>query len=150
MTGVQTCALPIYKPIWAVLNGDGKTVPKDKAIPSNATWADVLTASGVPENLALVLSGHIHAFQADAYDNHRPGQILMGVSGADLHSNPPSFEAGRVVAGSVLSSGYGVVRYGYMVLDRTDDGWSGAVKTPTGQLIAKCRFKDRSPSCSPA
>jgi hypothetical protein len=137
-----------HKPIWAVLNGDGKTTPKDSAIPSNATWAEVLTASGVPEQLALVLSGHIHAFQADAYDNHRPGQILMGVSGADLHSNPPSFDAGRVVAGSVLSSGYGVVRYGYMVLDRTKDGWSGAVKTPTGEMIAKCQIKDRSPSCT--
>jgi hypothetical protein len=139
-----------HKPIWAVLNGDGKTTPKDRAIPSNATWAEVLAASGVPDSLALVVSGHIHAFQADTYDNHRPGQILMGVSGADLHSNPPNFDVGRVVAGSVLSSGFGVVRYGYMVMDRTADGWTGAVKTPTGQIIAKCRIKDRSPSCTAA
>jgi hypothetical protein len=139
-----------HKPIWAISDGDGKLAPVGAPVPSNLTWASALKTAGIPTQLDMVFSGHLHVFQAMTFADNHPGQILTGISGADLHTTPIKVAPGRTVAGATVTQGYGTIRYGYLVLERQGTGWAGALKTPDGAIMATCEIKGRAANCTQA
>lgn len=137
----------------AMTNVDAEKVRKEtpNGVVSNYTWAEALKKTGTPAQMELALGGHIHSFQANGFGPDYPGQIMMGVSGADLQEKPLRLIPGKNVAGAKLAQAFGITRYGYLLFDRQTDKagpqWAGSLKAPDGAIIAACTIKGREPKC---
>ncbi len=158
---IRTTWVLSHKPIWGIYDvdegtktvNDAEVVKKEvpNGVVSNVTWVEALKATGIPKNMDLALGGHIHSFQANAFGPDHPGQIMMGVSGADLQEKPLRLIVGKNVGGAKLASAYGVTRYGYLIFDRNNSSggpqWKGSLKTSAGERIAACSIDGRTPRC---
>jgi hypothetical protein len=45
--------------------------------------------------------------------------------------------------------GYAHPDYGFLMLDRVEDGWNGQVVAVDNSILARCEFRGRSVSCRP-
>jgi hypothetical protein len=103
----------------------------------------------LPEGLQLVLSGHIHLFEALDFGGPRPGQLVVGMSGTAL--DPPlttpltglAIDGITVAQGSVLTQ-----QFGYVTMERDGDGWQTAVRDVSGGVIRTCRAEHRRLLCA--
>ena len=101
----------------------------------------------IPEGLSLILSGHIHTFSSYDFGGKRPAQLVAGTGGADLTKYSPPMPKSAEVDG-IDATIFNVVDHGYLVLDRTKDGWTGtAHKASDDSILAKCDIKGRSLTC---
>ena len=119
-------------------------------------WADhspggKLSAAWEPLFLGrvdLVLSGHIHTFQALGYQSDLPVQIVAGHGGDELHTTAPSIVAGLTINGEKVASGLGVSGvFGFAMLERAGADWRLTNRDMTGTTLATCLVRGRSLAC---
>ena len=98
----------------------------------------------------MVLSGHVHAFSSYEFGPSRPAQLVVGESGdaKDAITQPPV--PGISIDGKNLRRGFAVSTYGYVVLNRTGQGWEGAVYSIADQVLARCTLNGRNVACRSA
>ncbi len=104
-----------------------------------------------PSNIDLLISGHLHRFQAINFAQSRPSQIIVGDSGTRLDKNlARSNLKGLNIAGAPISQGLSLTEFGYMTLERTKENnrWLAQVRNPHGRIIANCIFKDSQFVCA--
>lgn len=130
-----------HRPVWAIAQG---TVPAGTV--TNVTEQAAIRGL-VPAALDMVIAGHIHDLGVYEYGPVRPAQLVVGIGGDiyDATTQPP--EPGWIVDGEKLLAGYAVPDYGFMLLERDGDGWSGQVIGLDDHPIARCRFRGRSAGC---
>ena len=147
--------LLMHRPIWYDL--------LDAAAPPNAL--QTVLAGKLPASVEFVFAGHQHAFQtinfsptADLanYPSGRPAQVLVGTGGTQLEAfdpQSPLYEGkvgvggmeraqpdGRFYAGVAAASGVVINRYGFLLLERDDQGWAARLLDPDGKAISHCRL----------
>jgi hypothetical protein len=147
--------LLIHRPIWYDL--------LDATAPPNALQS--VLAGKLPANVEFAFAGHQHTFQtinfapaADRanYPAGRPAQVLVGTSGTQLEvfdPQSPFYEGkvgvggmeraqpdGRLYDGVAASSGLVINRYGFLLLERDDQGWAARLLDPDGKVINHCRL----------
>lgn len=132
-----------HRPVWAVVQG---SVPAGTV--TNITEQAAIRGLNV-DRLDMVVAGHIHDFGAYEYGPARPVQLVVGGGGDtnDATTHPP--RPGMEVDGMKLRRGYALQYYGFLVLDRAGDGWTGQVIGADDRLLARCRFHRRSAVCKP-
>ena len=150
----QPAWLLIHKPLWYDL------LPA--SAPPNALQSAL--HGRLPAGLQFVFAGHEHAFEtinfAPAADpvNHpagRPAQLIVGTGGTQLEAFDPlspfyeggapgskesAQPGGRLHEGVAASSGIVLNRYGFLLLERHGEAWTGRLMDADGQEISHCRL----------
>jgi hypothetical protein len=133
--------LVMHRPIWGVVElGFGIVVG------GNRTMMAAQDESGIPNNVSLQLSGHIHSFEAINYAKGAPPQIIAG-EGGDLLDTAPRDLSGRSVGTEKIASGLSLPGYGFLLFTREADHWLIHVMTQDGVQEALCVFVNRRVDC---
>ena len=103
----------------------------------------------MPQRVAAILSGHIHTFQALAYDD-LPVQLVAGHSGAELHWTAPEDVVGLSIEGARVISGLGRAGvHGFLTMAREGaDEWRVENHDLSGKTMDKCRMAKRQLACA--
>ena len=99
------------------------------------------------EGTDMIVSGHVHLFTALSYGAARPVQLIVGNGG----DNPNVAVAGPGIRTETIdgqpANVFQLQRYGYLMMDRTKDGWIGTVFSIDDTTLGICNFAGRSSSC---
>lgn len=101
----------------------------------------------LPDPVRMIVSGHIHLFEALSFDKARPPQLVVGTGGDNLEDLPPQQGEGTVINGRKVERGLVFGRFGYMVWDRDGPGWKGSFFDHNGTGLADCTLLDRTLAC---
>ncbi len=96
----------------------------------------------------MVVSGHIHHFASYDFGGDRPAQLIAG-TGGDLPDSGDSRrprDAPTAIDG-LDARGFAFAQYGYFLLDRAGEDWTGAFRDLDDHLVATCRLHDRALTC---
>jgi hypothetical protein len=150
LTGLAAIPGPVWfvhhRPIWAAISG-----PLGIPIGGNLALIDavrVATQSGAPpiaSNVELMLSGHIHSFEAINYAGNIPPQIVAGNGGDNLHETPENLRGAQFqgFSGVTVADGLSVDGFGFMLMTRADNGWTIDLYDQAGDKTRTCRFSKR-------
>jgi hypothetical protein len=139
-----------HRPIWglAPVANAGPLGPIE--LPINATEQAAAKGRDL-EGVAMVVSGHIHHFASFSWAGQRPPQLIVGTGGdVGEPGDTPRFIDGDVDIDGMTAHRFGFDRYGFLVLDRTAHGWSGAFYNVHDQPIASCALVARQLVCKAA
>jgi hypothetical protein len=119
--------------------------------PSNIVSNKVLQralGAVMPASVRMIVSGHIHFFQAVDFGGVRPPQLVVGTGGDNLDKMPPLTLMGADINGRKVVNSATYSGFGYMVWDRVDDDlWAGTLFDVGGKPFNRCRLADRLLSC---
>ncbi len=153
----RTVAPTIRQPVWIVthkppyvggLYGKG---PEGKETVDDASLI----------NVEMFVSGHLHMFGSLSFGDSRPVELIVGDSGtsllklaADLDQVEAKIDPAGMLQGDMevdgKIAGYsGRGRFGYMVLDRAANGWTGTLHGVDDEVLARCSLQARTMTCDP-
>lgn len=137
-----------HRPIWGL--AVGKVGPVVAEVPINATQQAAARGRNLSA-VTMVVSGHIHHFASFDFQGDRPPQLIVGTGGdVGEKGDSPKFLNDEVSIDGMRARRFGFERYGFLVLDRTADGWAGAFYDVRDQPIATCRLARRKLACRAA
>lgn len=140
--------LVTHRPMWALdLWRIGLPSPQLKAI--NATL-QAASKNALPKEFTLVLSGHIHAFEALALADGRQPQLVVGTGGSLLSEDLSSLTLpGQDIAGTKVTTGRIAHEYGYTTLEPAGNGWTATFRDPDGKQRFACAIDGAEVRCLP-
>ena len=96
----------------------------------------------------LVLSGHVHHFAAYSYGPTRPAQLVAGEGGDEgIPDDRPDFDRQKVQVDGLPARKLSFARYGYVLMDRTPQGWRIEAHDLEDRIAARCTLVGRDLSC---
>lgn len=104
--------------------------------------------AGLPPAIELVLSGHIHVFEALNYDGGWPPQFIVG-NGGDKLDEAPADLGGVEVAGARITEGLSLPGFGFLLLTRDGEAWQADAYDAGGTVRRRCIVAERRIRCSP-
>jgi hypothetical protein len=122
-------------------------LPSGAVVGGNATM--LATAPDLPAKIGLLLSGHIHDFEAINYDADLPPQLIAGNGGDNLDTAPADL-AGIAVGGVTVKDGLTLPGFGFLLLTRETGGWRVEAFSARGALERRCRIAGRRIDCRSA
>lgn len=139
--------LLMHRPIWGAISG-----PLDVPIGGNRTLIAAVGQSGVPRPVALMLSGHIHSFEALNYGGkiRVPPQIVAGFGGDKL-DRAPRILTGTIFQGDSAVSvehGLSMPGFGFLMLRKSTRGWQIDVHDARGKIERRCWFRAGRVGCA--
>jgi hypothetical protein len=135
--------LTTHRPFNAML---GNKSGEPRNIVSNKVLQFALGAD-MPTGVRMIVSGHIHFFQAVDFGGVRPPELVVGGGGDRLDPIPPLSVIGSDINGAKVVDSVTYGGFGYMVWDRAGSAWSGTLFDVNGKPINHCRLANRSLSC---
>jgi len=136
--------LTTHKPVNAMLANPGD--PKVNIVSNKVLQAAL--GPEMPASVSMVVSGHIHFFQAVDFGGVRPPQLVVGTGGDNLEGMPVAGVIGADINGLKAANAVTYSGFAYMVWDRLNRNiWSGTLFDTGGMPINKCHLADRSLSC---
>jgi hypothetical protein len=141
--------LQSHRPLWGVDKLDvvgtcGQSA--DKYCYVNQTLQYANARSPLPENVELILSGHMHRFQVVSFAGNHPQQLIVGNSGVELAKSHPKKPKELTIDGETAQV-TGMSEFGVMAITLDKHDWSGILHGQDGSKLAVCNSKD-SPICS--
>lgn len=134
--------LLMHRPIWAVVK-----VKKGELVGGNATLA-AATGGTMSSNVSLMLSGHIHAFEAITYEGGLPPQLVVGEGGDWPDRDTPADLAGLSVFNARIKSGVTLSAiFGFAMLEKSAAGWSATSYDTQGKALKHCIIAERAIAC---
>jgi hypothetical protein len=114
--------------------------------PSNVT-EQVVSDSRKLAGTDMILAGHVHLFSTLSFGPARPVQLIVGNGG----DNPDIAVAGPTIRTETIdkmtANIFQIQRYGYMMMDRSKDGWIGTAFSVDDEIMGSCTFVGRKASC---
>lgn len=99
----------------------------------------------------MVLSGHVHNFQALNFGPARPAQLIVGSGGdSQIKADRPDGYGGRREIDGLDASTFAFRRFGFFVLDKDGEDWTGAFHDLDDKIQARCRLHARALTCDAA
>jgi hypothetical protein len=132
-----------HAPFNAVRVGkDSGQTESDNAIQQQALGASFTT------EINMIVSGHIHLFEAFGFGRDHPPQLVVGTGGDKLAKKPdkPTEINGLAVTNAVIWKGFG-----YMLWERDGSdasGWRGTLFDEKGVAQVRCQLANRDLSCA--
>jgi len=136
-----------HRPVWglAPIARLGPSAPF--AVALNFTEQDAVrgrTLGGVQ----MVVSGHVHHFQALDFGPRRPAQLVVGTGGdigekADLAR---VYTENRMIDG-LSADVFSFSRYGYYLMEKDGEDWAGTFHDAGDRVRARCRLHERRLIC---
>lgn len=137
-----------HKPFWFVFDEDEVTQTYQNHILSTleTAWDNVN-----PQNLDVIISGHIHRMQTLNFAKERPPQVIVGAGGTSLDGQLDRTDLKGLVSDNMpLTEGVSLIRFGYMTMERQGDYWNAQMRDMHGRTLENCIFKDKKFSCTPS
>lgn len=105
-----------------------------------------------PPNVKLLLSGHVHVWEALSFSSPHPAQFVAGFSGTqeDIVPLPRTLPANAVVAPGAVVKTFSswVDGFGFMTMVRTaPDAWDVEIHDINGRTVNRCRVKGKDVAC---
>ncbi len=96
----------------------------------------------------MVVSGHVHHFQALDFGKSRPAQLVVGTGGdigekADL----PRVYRERRPIDDLDADVFSFSRYGYYLMEKDGEDWAGTFHDADDIVRARCRLHERALTC---
>jgi hypothetical protein len=132
-----------HQPLNAIFGAPGGTQSNDLA----NKVLQLALGSDMPAGVRMIVSGHVHSFQAVDFGGIRPPQLVVGTGGDTLNQMPPMSVAGTDINGGKVLNFATYSGFAYMVWDRLDNTWAGTLFDVDGKIIIHCRLADRSLNC---
>ncbi|HKY17636.1 MAG TPA: metallophosphoesterase [Rhizomicrobium sp.] len=137
-----------HRPIWAAISGPlGIPIGGNLALIDAVRLAGLSGSPAIAPNVELMLSGHIHSFQAINYSQAVPPQIVAGHGGDNLHDTPGNLRGatfqGR--SGVTVADGLSVGGFGFLLMTKEADGWAIDLHDSAGTKMRSCRFAPGTP-----
>lgn len=138
--------LASHRPIWGVITFKG--IPAG----GNATMIKAAGDLSALKAISLMLSGHIHTFEAINYKDHKaPPQIVAGHGGDNLDVTPVDLR-GTIYqgdAGVQVDTGLSVGGFGFLMLTREkeSEGWEIQLYDSDGTPESACHFDGQRVLC---
>jgi predicted phosphodiesterase len=137
--------LVLHRPIWGVVR-----FPFGMVLGGNRTLMAAQKEGGIPANVTLMISGHIHTFEAMNYEKGAPPQILAG-EGGDLLDEAPRDLSGQSVGNVKISSGLSLPGYGFLDFAHgPGTSWVIDVLSASGAMERSCTYDARHIDCGTA
>ena len=137
-----------HRPIWAAISGPlGIPIGGNLALIDAVRLAGLSGSPAIAPNVELMLSGHIHSFQAINYNQAVPPQIVAGHGGDNLHDTPRDLRGatfqGR--SGVSVADGLSVGGFGFLLMTKDAGGWAIDLHDSAGTKMRSCRFVPGTP-----
>jgi len=113
----------------------------------NSTMMAAVDSTGIASNIALLLAGHIHTFEAINYEKGAPPQILAG-EGGDLLDPAPADLGGQSIGAMKIASGLSLPGYGFLLFTHAGNIWTIDVRAADGSHERTCQFASRRIVCA--
>jgi hypothetical protein len=133
-----------HRPIWALVQGFGAKPGLTLNATEQAAIRDL-----VPDGLEMVVSGHVHDFTSYDYGASRPAQLVVGEGGDANDAITQPANPGIDIDGVKIRHILAIPDYGYVLLHRVSQGWTGTVYGLADQVLARCRLHGREVTCRP-
>jgi len=132
-----------HRPTWAAISG-----PLGIAMGGNLTLMEATSlnarkgAALIPPSVELMLSGHIHTFEAINFNQPVPPQIVAGNGGDALYMTPRNLRGTQFIghSGVTVADGLSVGGFGFLLMTKGTDGWTVDLYDPAGQPEGQCRL----------
>jgi hypothetical protein len=101
----------------------------------------------IPSSVELMLSGHIHTFEAINYTKGVPPQLVAGNGGTNLEATPRNLKGAQFQghSGVTVTDGLSLGGFGFLLMTRAADGWDIDVYDSAGARIRACHFTSAKP-----
>ncbi|MGZ5937247.1 MAG: metallophosphoesterase [Rhizomicrobium sp.] len=135
-----------HRPIWAAISG-----PLGIPVGGNATMIAAAGDLSPFAAISLMLSGHIHTFEAINYDAKVPPQIVAGHGGDNLDATPANLR-GTIFqghSGVSVKDGLSVGGFGFLLMTRNagQNSWTIQLYDSAGTPERQCVFAGGRVSC---
>jgi hypothetical protein len=109
----------------------------------------------VPANVDLLLSGHVHLWEAVSFSSPHPAQIIAGFSGTEEDTVPlpaaPPPGASPAPGAVVQAMSSWIQGFGFMTLERAGpDRWHVQVRDVAGAVVDTCEVTGPKVACAKA
>jgi len=135
-----------HRPIWAAITGPlGIPIGGNLALIDAVRVASLSGGPPIAPNVALMLSGHIHTFEAINYAAKVPPQIVAGNGGDNLDITPTNLRGAQFQghSGVNVADGLSVGGFGFLLMTRAGEGWTIDLYDFNGAKTRTCRFSKR-------
>jgi predicted phosphodiesterase len=100
--------------------------------------------------IQMLVSGHIHMFEAVSFANNKPPQLVVGTGGTKLAKQP---DIPPTINGLNVAQSKSMVDkdFGYMLWERdkkTATKWAGTLFDQNATLLARCKLEGRDLRCA--
>jgi len=150
LTGLAAIPAPVWfihhRPIWAAITGPlGIPIGGNLALIDAVRVASLSGGPPIAPNVALMLSGHIHTFEAINYAAKVPPQIVAGNGGDNLDITPTNLRGAQFQghSGVNVADGLSVGGFGFLLMTRAGEGWTIDLYDFNGAKTRTCRFSKR-------
>jgi hypothetical protein len=134
--------LVTHRPLDAMLGVKGRNVVGNKVL-------EAAFGTDLPPAIHMLVSGHIHFFQAVDFGALHAPQLVVGTGGDDLDPMPPTSVTGTTINQLLVASATTESDFGYMLWERQGSAWSGTLFDGNGATRQVCRLEGRSLACEP-
>ena len=122
-----------HQPFWAFRREAGRYEARRTG--HCQRYSAVGMEGGALPDIALILSGHLHMFQALGFADGRPPQIVTGNSGTELARRIRGPFNGRKIARTTVSSSAIIRKFGFTELNKQATGWELSVEGLKGKEL---------------
>jgi hypothetical protein len=136
-----------HRPVWGLVPVArlGPTAPLEVGL--NFAEQDAMRGRAIG-GAQMVVSGHVHHFQALDFGPARPAQLVVGTGGdigeaADLAR---VYTERRPIDG-LDANVFSFSRYGYYLMEKDREDWVGTFHDATDRIRARCRLHERRLIC---
>ncbi len=147
LTGLAAIPAPVWfvhhRPIWAAISGPlGIPIGGNLGLMDAVHIASLHGGPPIAANVELMLSGHIHSFEAINYNQDVPPQIVAGNGGDSLLVTPRNLRGTQFQghSGVTVADGLSVGGFGFLLMSRAGDGWTIDLYDSAGVKTRTCRF----------
>jgi predicted phosphodiesterase len=147
ITSLAQISTPVWlvhhRPTWAAITG-----PLGIAMGGNLTLIEASRLNAqkdsalIPPSVELMLSGHIHTFEAINFNQPVPPQIVAGNGGDALYVTPRNLRGTQFLghSGVTVADGLSVGGFGFLLMTKAADGWTIDLYDPAGQPEGQCHL----------
>ena len=140
---------------FAPVDGVGKTKPGGSRGLQSA-FASVYPTRLFPDNVSVVMHGHMHLFEAMSFSSDHPASMIFGNAGSAIEGHPPTAVAAGTEAypGAHIDDYASSSAYGFAVMDRLDApgaaSWRVTEYDVSGRAQIVCEVRGTKSRCLPA
>lgn len=137
--------LVTHRPIWGFTNSKGELGIRNMTLQAAlAKWNGV-----PPKGIDLVLSGHIHLWEALSFADGRSPQFVLGDGSTELAHKISEQLVGEEIGGTTVAAAATEHRFGYTVFAPSKKGkrWDATFYDTTGKAKLACKVRPKKVTC---
>jgi len=143
--------LVTHRPIWGFTNSkDKKSGKRTLGIRNMTLQAALAQWKGVPpKGIDLVLSGHIHLWEAISFADGRSPQFVLGDGSTELAHKISEQLEGQKIGGTTVAAASTEHRFGYTLFAPSKHGghWDATFYDTSGKAKVACKVEPTKATC---